>query len=229
VPPPGGLCRVQRQPGRRRRQEGRRAPDDRAVGSLPPQPGLLHDVLGVAGAAESLAGDPGQPRPRPGEHGRGVIQLAGHGQAGGHGRASMIFMVIRPSIQYLIVVTAAPGRHPSDTLASSLVGRPRPARVPGAGRSGPPPCHRAPSRPVNDASRRPCGGRRRDESSRAAPGPAVRPARRSAMIGIRPRAHRAAGQRYRAGRAGSAARAAIAPAPLPVTAAARRLTRRPGS
>jgi hypothetical protein len=36
----------------------------------------------------------------------------------------MIFMVIRSSIRYLIVATAAPGRHPSDTLASSLVGRP---------------------------------------------------------------------------------------------------------
>jgi len=46
-PRPSGLGHVKRQSCGRRGEERWRVLDDGAVGDLPPQPGLLHDVLGL--------------------------------------------------------------------------------------------------------------------------------------------------------------------------------------
>ena len=55
------LQRVDREPRRRRREERRRVLHDRSVGALPAQPRILHDVLGLARAAEHAVGDAEEP------------------------------------------------------------------------------------------------------------------------------------------------------------------------
>jgi hypothetical protein len=67
--------RVDRQPGRRRREERGRVEDRGAVAGLPPEPGVLHDVLGLAGAAQQAARDAEQARPHAGEDRRGRLEV----------------------------------------------------------------------------------------------------------------------------------------------------------
>jgi hypothetical protein len=52
-----GLGNVNSQSRCRRRKEGRRVPDYAAISALPPQPGVLHDVLGLDRASKHAVRD----------------------------------------------------------------------------------------------------------------------------------------------------------------------------
>ncbi len=74
---PCRLRQIDRQPGGHRGQEGGRFEDLRAVRVLPPQPGFLHDVLGLHRTAQDAVGDAEESRARRKEVLRRLIEGVG--------------------------------------------------------------------------------------------------------------------------------------------------------
>src|SRR5262249_46299280 len=73
----GRLDGVDGQPGGGRHEEGSRVQDRTAISRLPPQPRVLHDVLGLDRTAEHAVRDAEQPRPRTDEGRKGAVICGG--------------------------------------------------------------------------------------------------------------------------------------------------------